>query len=447
MSARGRVNPALVAACAVACGIACVALPARAAARHAGPPKATEMSYFYDLLDQAIARPITRAADPALGVRELTRHPREAVNADADDQVRLPSTWWQPRVGFRTVTPEQLAHGPGPGTGPAPGPFTITKAKSQGVTPGFYITDANGDKFIVKFDPPGLEELGSGADVVASVLLWGAGYNVPDDAVFHFRREDARIGDKVQYTPAHGRKHAMQPSDLDAMLSHVALGPDGRYRALASRLIAGKPLGPFRYEGRRKDDPEDLIPHEHRRELRGLWVLAAWLSHTDVRAPNTLDMWETAGDRSFVRHYLIDFNGALGAGSIGEKSLQSGTEYFVDWGVMAKHVPLGLVPFQWEAFKDPELRCLGRFDIATFDPDGWRPDYPNPAFDQRTLRDVRWGARIVAGFDDDLIRAAVARAEFSDPRCSADLAQVLIGRRDKIVHRWLDGMPRRTAAR
>ncbi len=56
-----------------------------------------------------------------------------------------------------------------------------------------------------------------------------------------------------------------------------------------ARLLAGKILGPFLYDGTRPDDPNDVVPHQHRRELRALRVFGAWTNLTDLKAGNTLD--------------------------------------------------------------------------------------------------------------------------------------------------------------
>ncbi len=98
---------------------------------------------------------------------------------------------------------------------------------------------------------------------------------------------------------------------------------------------------------------------------------------------------------------------------------------------------LGLIPFAWEPVVDPEHPSVGFVESKVFDPSDWRPDYPNPAFDDRTERDIRWGARIVAGFSDEMIRTAVAAGRYSDPRAADYVTRVLIERRDKLVRRWL----------
>jgi hypothetical protein len=401
-------------------------------------PGATEISYYWDLVDHSIIRPMTRTLDPVVGLRRLAGRKREAANVDGNGQVRLPSTWWQPRLGFRPVRVEQMLSGPGPGGGPASGPWTVIRAKTQGVTPGFFIRDAAGQTFIIKFDPKSQPEMATGADVVSSYLFWAAGYNVPENVIVRFRREDLRFEPGARYTDPMGVKRPITEAFLDQLLGRVPMRADSSYRAVASRLLAGRPLGPFEYRGRRRDDPEDRVPHQHRRELRGLWTICAWLNHADSRAPNSLDMWITENGRSFVRHHLIDFGSCLGSGAVAARSPQTGGEYFIDYGVMLRELcTLGLTRQRWEASVDPHLPSIGFIDSATFEPAAWRPDYPNPAFDERTASDARWGARIVAGFSDELIRAAVEQGRYSDPRATDYLTKVLIARRDRIVQYWL----------
>ena len=400
-------------------------------------PKAKGISYTYDELEQGVARPIARSLDPSRLVRNLSGRHREAANLDATDRVRLPSTWWQPRVGYKDVSIDAMTSGPGPGTGPAPGPWTIVKAKTEGVSKGFEMKDSEGHRFAVKFDLETAPELASAADVICSHLFWAAGYNVPDNTIAWFRREDLTIGHGAKIKAA-GREIPITDAYVDDLLKGVQREDDGRYRVIASRYLDGRPIGEWRFSGRRKDDAEDGVPHELRRELRGLWVIAAWLNHTDCSARNTLDMYVKDGGRSFVRHHLIDFSGCLGSASIGPQPLRAGHEYFVDWGAGARATAsLALPKARWEDTVDPQLRGVGIVDAATFDPEHWKPYIPNPAFDDRTLRDVKWGARIVAAFPDDLIEKAVEMGRLSDPRASAYLVRVIEERRDAIARTWL----------
>jgi hypothetical protein len=62
---------------------------------------------------------------------------------------------------------------------------------------------------------------------------------------------------------------------------------------------------------------------------------------------------------------------------------------------------------------------------------------PNPAFQNARTDDTFWAARRVMAFTDDAIGAAVQEAQLSDPRATAYLTRVLIGRRDAIGRTWL----------
>ena len=92
----------------------------------------------------------------------------------------------------------------------------------------------------------------------------------------------------------------------------------------------GKPVGPFLYVGTRSDDPNDVVPHEHRRELRALRVFAAWTNHVDSKAINSLDALVTENGKAVVRHYLIDFGSTMGSASIKAREYDEGFEYIVD---------------------------------------------------------------------------------------------------------------------
>ena len=186
------------------------------------------------------------------------------------------------------MTAAELAKGPDSGSGPAAGSWTIVGAKTEGVQPGLTVRDTAGQIYFVKFDPPSNPEMASGAEVISTKLFHAAGYHVPENYLATIHPDALIIGDRAEVVED-GKHRAMRRWDLDAVLAKSARNADGSYRVLASKALDGTPVGPFRYFGTRPDDPNDIFPHEHRRELRGLGVLAAWLNHDDSRAPNTLD--------------------------------------------------------------------------------------------------------------------------------------------------------------
>ena len=89
-------------------------------------------------------------------------------------------------------------------------------------------------------------------------------------------------------------------------------------------MLPGRILGGFKYYGTRPDDPNDVIPHEHRRELRALKVFGAWTNLVDMKALNTMDTLITENGRARVRHYLLDVGSTFGIGANGPRELVGG---------------------------------------------------------------------------------------------------------------------------
>jgi hypothetical protein len=209
---------------------------------------------------------------------------------------------------------------------------------------------------------------------------------------------------------------------------------------MASRLLPGTPIGPFEYHGTRADDPNDLIPHEHRRDLRALRTLCAWLGHDDSKSLNTLDTLVTEDGTPYIKHWLIDFGASLGSASFMANSPRDGNVYLFDWKSSASQfLTLGLYAPKWQRAKYPALPSAGRFEYEVFDPNAWVGDYPSAAFRNENPADRAWAARKIAAFTDEEIRAIVSLGEYSDPAAEEWVARCITERRNKIVNAFLSG--------
>ena len=209
------------------------------------------------------------------------------------------SEWYTNRHWKKRMTVDELVRGPGNQNPPSTdGPWRVTAAKSEGVTPGFTIKDAKGRTYQIKFDTPDNFELATGADVMGSKFFYALGYNTPENYIVTFTPQQLQVGEKTMFTDYRGVERPMRQSDVTSVLARLPKDDEGRYRAVASLFLSGKPLGPFRYHGIRTDDPNDIVPHEHRRDLRGLRVFAAWVNHNDSKSLNSLDMLVQENGRS-----------------------------------------------------------------------------------------------------------------------------------------------------
>jgi hypothetical protein len=276
--------------------------------------------------------------------------------------------------------------------------------------------------------------MATGADVMGARFFHAIGYYTPENYIAHIRPGELSVSPKATRIGDSGKARPMTMQDIESILWKVPRASDGYYRVIASRAVAGVPLGPFRYKGTRTDDPNDLIPHENRRDLRGLAVFCAWLNHTDAKSINSLDALVSDGGRQYVRHYLIDFGSAFGSDSDMPKNARFGNGYVIPRGSEIGHgiLNLGFTAKPWERADYPDIPAVGRFEADAFNPETWIPNYPNPAFDQRTPEDEYWAAKIVMSFSDADIRAIVETAQYTDSRATDYIVKTLATRRDKI---------------
>ena len=428
----------LVSGLVVLLGVGCAAAPRRFAL--APPlwedddraPVATRPSKYVsglvaDGADQMFLRKLSDLA--------ASHDPGEALNVNALDEVPN-SAWFTNRIGRFPMTPEAVARGACTDRLDATqGPWVVVAAKPNGANPGFFIKAPNGKRYLLKADGVLQPERNTAADVIGSKLFYAAGYHVPCYQVAYFDPKILTIAPDATAEDALGRDRPITQADVDAVLGQCARRKDGLFRAGMSEFVAGKPLGPFRYEGTRGDDPNDVIDHRDRRELRGAKILAAWLGHFDSREQNSLDVWVEDQGRSYVRHYYIDFGSSFGSRwPIDAMSRRFGFSYYFDTlDVLGDLLSLGIVDRPWEHVKiNPGSEIFGYFEDERFDPTTWKGGYPNPAFERATRRDQLWMARIIAHFDEAHLRAAIAEAELSDPRAEAWLLQAMRGRQRRI---------------
>ncbi len=400
-------------------------------------PKAQKVSLYEDAIENVFGREIDEFAKLPAHLRKLTNNYKQAKNVNALDEVPN-SSWFTNRHAQNPMTIEELQCGPNSGAVPdTSGPLTIVAAKVEGVSPGCRIKDQKGEVYFVKFDFKGFPQLSTAAEVISTKFTYAAGYNTPENYLSVIDPKKLQIAGGVTVKNRWGREVPMTMEFVQQLLDKAHSNADGTYRIVASKALSGKPLGPFLYGNRRKDDPNDRVPHHHRRELRGYKVLAAWLNNFDSKASNTLDMYVIENDRSFVRHYLIDFGTSLGSGGYGPAGRSRGHRGGFDIGNMLLRIlTLGLWVEPWE--KQPSIisPSVGYFESKLFDPGDYAFIIPNPAFQRATERDGFWGAKLVMSFSDEQIRAIVETGEYQNRADEEYVIKTLIERRDKTGRYW-----------
>jgi hypothetical protein len=359
-----------------------------------------------------------------------------AQNINTIDEVP-DSSWFTNRIGVTPVTVDAITRGAIVGEPPDPSRWVLIREKTSGAHPGFTAKDAKGETWFLEFDPRPFPEGATGAVVVATRFFWALGYNQVESYLTTFDPKSVEIDPQATVRRPSGARTRFTTDDMNAILEQVARKPDGTYRVIAGRQLSGKILGGFRYEGTRPDDPNDIVPHEHRRELRALRVFGAWTNLTDLKAQNTLDTLTTEKGRSIVKHYLQDVGSTFGMCN-DKYEWDLSYEYFYESAPSWKRLAsFGFALSPWQTVDYVEYPSIGKFEGDRFDPRKWRPQTPTTAYLELRDDDAFWAARRVAAFSDELIRAAVHIGEYSDPAAEKYLGDVLIKRRDKIKSVYL----------
>ena len=386
-----------------------------------------EIDIVYDTLENSFYWP----GDRTPNVR--------AQNVNTIDEVP-DSNWFTNRLGVVPVRVDDLVKGPGNGTGPAPGGWTVISAKNDGVMPGFTVRDAAGHVWFIKFDPPGYPAMATGTEVVVSRLFWALGYNVPETHLATLCPDELTIDERARVTPPNGHRRAFKDADIRRLLRRAHRNADGTYRVLASKALDGRPVGGFRFYGTRSDDPNDVVPHEHRRELRAYGTFSAWLNHVDSKSINTLDTVIEQDGRQVVRHHLLDFGSTIGSAGVYPREPFEGAEYLVEGKKTLAGIPsFGFYIKGWRRIPLYRARSVGAFPIdnVQWDPEKWKPRYANSAFRAARLDDEFWAARRLQAVTDDMLNAVIRVGQFNDPGSEEMLSKFLIERRNAIVRRYL----------
>lgn len=437
--ARTRLTRGLVAAALVAAGAGVFGVPGQTAtprfypddpiarepdSQDASKAKVYEIEQMYEMVRNLFVTPDYKPSGARAG------------NINTIDEVP-DSSWFTNRVGARPVTIEELVKGPNEGAPPDPSRWVLTREKTTGAHPGFTAMDGKGETWFLEFDPPYFAEGATGAVEVATKIFWGLGYNQVESFITTFDPKKASIDPKATLRRPSGKRTAFRQDDVNAILERVHKNKDGTYRVIAGRLIGGKILGNFTFDGSRTDDPNDIVPHERRRELRALRVFGAWTNLTDLKSANTLDSLTTVNGRSIVKHYLQDVGSTFGmCNDLYEWDLS--WENFVQGDTTRKRLfSFGFALSPWQTVNYKEFPSVGKFEGDVFDPKKWRPQTTTVAVLEMRDDDAFWAARRVVAFSDEMIRAAVHTGEFSNPEAEKYLADVLIKRKRKIAEAYL----------
>ena len=389
-------------------------------------PGVRALSEVMDFFSNTFGEPGER--HPEIGVI-----PAGAVNTLGEV---LDTSWFTNRHGKARMSQEELVRGVGDQHPPSQDqPWSALAVKPYGTRPGILIVDSRKQLYLLRFDPPDYLEMSTGAEMVSSKIIHALGYNTLENYIVYFQRAQIVASKAGEEITSMGERRDLIEDDIDTFLKKVAVDRQRGYRAVATRVPVqwDKLLGPFQFYGTRSDDPNDIVPHEHRRDLRGLFVFSAWLNGNRILSVNTVDSLVVKDNVPIITHALIDFTATLGSGDHGPKKAREGNEPMWTKGVAARNaIGLGIYTPRWMRSRYPKIRSVGHFEYEIFNPEKWSADQPPAPFENRLPDDTYWAAKQAMAFSDEDLQALAGTGQYSDPAAGKWIARCLAERRNRI---------------
>jgi hypothetical protein len=412
-------------------------------AQEIGEIKKNRETLYSELFDTSFYNEGVNLLDFGRWGRKLFHKAVPSANVNLFDEVP-DSAFFTNRQGRERLSAEALEKGSRENDGPDMSQgLRVTAAEQRGIYPMFWVKDAKDEEYLLEFDPQIALDLSTGAEIIASRFYHAFGYNVPQFTILFFNADKIQAVSDATTWEDTGFKKPLTQKRLMEYLLVLPQNAEGLYRASAQKIPRGEKKGPFSFESRRKDDPADIINHRDRREIRALGVFASWLNHFDLRETATQDMLVNEGGRNVLKHYLVDFNGTLGATREGSKDPMLGHEHAVDYGETLKTMlALGFREKPWqkkwrhEGEKIQGSSAVGYFNNKFFDPAGYKTIFPYESFRMVTRADGFWATKILASFSDADIRAVVKAGQYTRAEDADAIAKTLIERRDLITRYW-----------
>ena len=201
------------------------------------------------------------------------------------------------------MTIAELQRGPGANIRRATdAPWQVLIVKPFGVNSGLLVADGKNDLYLLRFDP----RLATRAWRLAP--RWWRHASSTRSATSSSTTTScdsiARASSRTIRTGGLERRQASRArhDDIDAFLTASANRLQARRTGDRHTVPERREglLGPYQVWGTRSDDPNDIVAHEHRRDLRGLSVFAAWLNISNLRAVGTQDILTTVDERQLA---------------------------------------------------------------------------------------------------------------------------------------------------